>query len=465
MKIVNKFLFANIITSVILVATISISIYIIVGAAVLDNLTEELIFESAVFEESYISNSRNVDVYKNFISNLNENNKLHGIHTLFLPSKQDETVYVISSELGFEKKLLSMNMNMLFDKPLRKIYDIEIDNIEYLAYNTIISNNFLNSTARDELLVSLISIEEINNIKYDIYYLLFIAILVSILFSANISFYLQNNINKPINKLLKATEEISNKNFDATVEVKTNDEFMVLGNSINSMARNLKIRDKEQKQFYETLSHELKTPVAVISGYVQGLKSGIIKDDNKTYDIIIDECDKLKKQLENTIYLSKLDSLKDSYIFETIDMNKVIIESLEQVESVIIINEIDVLFNPSDEVFVKIDKEKMTRAITNILNNCIKYTEDTIDIKVQKDNKNMVLCISDNGEGFPEKLLNQPFSGNIIGDKGGTGVGLTIIKKIVDNHNGKVELYNKKEMGAVYKITLPIHLDELEMKL
>ncbi len=455
MKIVNKFLFANIITGIISVFSIGISIYFIVGDAILKSLTEELIFESAVFEETYINNSRNIEVYERFISNLNDNQKLRGVHTLFLPTNGEKTLFLVSSKPGFEKEIISFDINFFIYKPLNKIYEIEIDGQNYLAYNTVINSNFLNITERNELLVSLMSLEEVNIVKNNVYNFLFLAILLSILISANISFYLQSNINKPISNLLKATEEIGKKNFDIDININSKDEFQVLGESIMSMSKKLEEKDKEQKQFYETLSHELKTPVSVISSYVEGLQSGIIENANCTYSIIIAECERLKRQLENTIYLSKLDALKDFYKFEKTNINDTIISSLKIVESVIIINEIDVYFEPSQDIFVNIDKEKFERAITNILYNCIKYTKDAIHITVNNTGDFVKLEVSDNGEGFPKQLLNKPFDGNIIGDKGGTGVGLTIIKKIVDTHNGEVILKNRDGGGAVYNITLP----------
>ncbi len=171
--------------------------------------------------------------------------------------------------------------------------------------------------------------------------------------------------------------------------------------------------------------------------------------------VLLLQGDRLKRQLENTIYLSKLDALKDDYNFEKMEVNELIIASLKHVESVLIINEIDVYFEPKEKINLYVDREKFERALTNVLYNCCKYTKDSIFVESKAVNNMVEITVSDDGEGFPEKLLLNPFDGKIIGNKGGTGVGLTIIKKVVDNHGGKVTLSNRSDGGAVYTIVVP----------
>ncbi|MCK4259479.1 MAG: hypothetical protein KAX49_10905 [Halanaerobiales bacterium] len=93
------------------------------------------------------------------------------------------------------------------------------------------------------------------------------------------------------------------------------------------------------------MSHELKTPLTVISGYAQGIKNNIITDNVKAFDIIIDECNRLKKQLENIIYLSKLDTVKESFKFQQVSINEIITNALNKLDSLIIINDIDIFLN------------------------------------------------------------------------------------------------------------------------
>ncbi len=453
MKLSTKILISNVLICIFTMTLIGCSVFLLLGGAIRSNLTNSLTFESVVFEEAYLSNSKNLSVFKNFASNLSSEYNLKGIHTLFIPDNSGSTLYVVSTAEGFEQKMAEIDMSYFLSQPLNTTYELEIDDVEYIAYNKVIQNSLLNVHLRSDLLVSLMPLDSVNSLRGEIFYFFAIAIALSILLSTIIMHTIQNTFKKPIDELIDVTIDIGNKNFDREINIKTRDEFYVLGTAISKMAGKLKEQDSEQRQFYETVSHELKTPVAVISGYIEGLQSGIISDTDGTYDIVIDECSRLKKQLENMIYLSKLDSVKDSYNFELLDLNEIIISSLNSVESVIIINEVSVDFEPREEMVAFVDREKMQRVFVNILYNCLKYTEEDIYISL-KDFKNYIeVSIGDDGIGFSEKLLSSPFEGNIVGEKGGTGIGLKIIKKIIDKHNGEIELTNS-DMGALYTLKL-----------
>ncbi len=453
MKLSTKILISNVVISIFTMILIGCSVFLLVGGAVKSNLTNSLTFESIVFEEAYLSNSKNLSVFKNFASNLSSEYNLKGIHTLFIPDNSDSTLYIVSTEEGFEDKMAKIDMSYFLEQPLNTPYEIEIDGVEYVAYNKVIQNTVLNIHLRNDLLVSLMPLDAVNTLRGEVFYFLAIAIALSILLSTIIMHTIQNTLKKPIDELIDATIDIGNKNFDREININTRDEFYVLGSAISKMASKLKEQDSEQRQFYETVSHELKTPVAVISGYIEGLQSGIISDVDGTYDIVIDECSRIKKQLENMIYLSKLDTVKDSYNFELLDLNDIIISSLNAVESVIIINEVSVNFEPREKMVALVDRDKMQRVFVNILYNCLKYTEEDIYINLKDCKEYIEVSIGDDGIGFSEKLLGSPFEGNIVGEKGGTGIGLKIIKKIIDKHNGEIELTNS-EFGALYTIKL-----------
>jgi signal transduction histidine kinase len=263
-------------------------------------------------------------------------------------------------------------------------------------------------------------------------------------------------ITKPIKKLIYTTELIGEKDFDQIINLNTKDEFEILANAINKMSYSLKKQDIEQKKFYQNISHELKTPLTIISGYAQGVKNNVFEDQDKILDTIVNECNNFKKQLENIIYLSKLDTINETYNFKDNSLNNLIIDSLEKVDSIIILNEINIIYNPSEDIIIKVDKEKILRALTNILSNCLKYTKDTIYVNTKKLDNEVEIQIYDNGNGFSEELLEKPFSGVVVGTKEGNGIGLSIVKKVIDTHNGSIRLENEKDYGAKYIIKLPI---------
>lgn len=346
-------------------------------------------------------------------------------------------------------------INSILTYGTKEIYELSIDGDPYIAYNQIIKldkekintlliTTFLPRTQLRSLTMSTISIILIT----------VAAIGILLIFVTN---YFERRITGPIKILVSATEKISKKDFDEKVDLKTGDELEVLADAINDMAGSLKRQDIEQKKFYEEISHDIKTPLTVISGYAQGIKSGILKDSGKALDTIIEECDKLKKELENVIYLSKLDTTNDLYILLETGLNSLVGTALEKLYSIIAVNEIDIIFEPKADIPVRADSEKFNMALLNILSNCIKYTRDAIYIDISAGKDTVKIEISDNGSGFSRELLDNPFGRATVGEKDGSGIGLSIIKKIIDGHNGKIALSNKAEGGAIYTIEIPVH--------
>lgn len=350
-----------------------------------------------------------------------------------------------------EREILS-----LFNRNTGLFYNITLLDKSFLALNTRLQSRDLTNKTYDFLICSFVSRRQIVQIRNSILIILIIVISLITLLLIVLTSYYGKMIIKPINRLIQATEKIARKQFNEKIQLKTGDEFEVLGNAINTMAQSLEDRDIEQKKFYETVSHDIKTPLTVISGYAQGMKTDLFKDKDQTLDKIIEECQELKKQLENVIFLSKLDTVKESYKFEPLEMNSLIIESLNNVESLIILDEIDVDFTPVTDIFFHGDRQKLLKAFVNILTNCIKYTSDLIIIKVEKKKSTVCVTIQDNGPGFSDEILQNAFSRDYIGEKDGTGIGLSIVKRVIEGHQGTLSLENDPSLGAIYRIQLPL---------
>ena len=350
-----------------------------------------------------------------------------------------------------EREILS-----LFNRNTGLFYNITLLDKSFLALNTRLQRRDLTNKTYDFLICSFVSRRQIVQIRNSILIILIIVISLITLLLIVLTSYYGKMIIKPINRLIQATEKIARKQFNEKIHLKTADEFEVLGNAINTMAQSLEDRDIEQKKFYETVSHDIKTPLTVISGYAQGMKTDLFKDKDQTLDKIIEECQELKKQLENVIFLSKLDTVKESFKFEPLEINGLIIESLNNVESLIILDEIDVDFTPVTDIFFHGNRQKLLKAFVNILTNCIKYTSDLIIIKVEKKKSTVCVTIQVNGPGFSDEILQNAFSRDYIGEKDGTGIGLSIVKRVIEGHQGILSLENDPSLGAIYRIQLPL---------
>lgn len=456
MKIGRKLMISNILVTLFTMVILTMIITNVVSNYVEEDIKKDIIEDNRIFNKwIYYNNPLKYGKGKlyGYVSNYKYEAKLPTINAVFNMNSHPQLVDITPSKI--KKEFTEDKINHLPNQELGDVYSTRINGKSYLAYNSRLQVD-IEGHDYTLLVVTLLSNELMDQIKMDILKVLIVAvIIISILFIVFIR-YNERMITKPVKVLLNMTEKIGKKKFDEKADIRTGDEFETLSVAINNMADSLKKQDIEQKKFYENISHEIKTPLTVISGYAQGIKTNIFEDSNKALDTIIIECEGLKKQLENFIYLSKLDTVNESYYLEKASLNELVINALKKLDSLIIINEIDIIFEPKSDVVLIVDKEKISRVLTNILSNCIKYTKDAIFINIENIEGWVKVDISDNGNGFSKALLENPFSGTIVGEKEGTGIGLSIIKKVVDGHKGKIVLKNKEEGGAIYIMELPV---------
>ena len=456
MKIKKKLIISNILIALIAMTILSMIISNIVSNYIEEDIKNDIIKENIILTK-WLSYNKFLEYDESNLSlNLDYYEKLVKLPTISVVFKLDSNPQLLDMAPNkMQKKLTENQMKYMLNQDLSNVYTIIINGNSYLAYNSSVQVN-IEGNAYILLVVTLLSNDLIYQIRMQIIRVLIASVVIISILSIIVTNYNDRMITNPIKILVKTTKKIAIKNFDEKVDLHTGDEFEILAGAINEMADSLKKKDIEQKKFYENISHEIKTPLTVISGYAQGINTNIFEDSTKALDTIIDECDHLKKQLENIIFLSKLDTVNDFYKLQEVSLNELISNVLEKLDSVIIINEIDIIYEPIMDVRLSVDKEKISRALINTLSNCIKYTKDTIYINTEKTQGWVRLEISDNGNGFSKALLENPFSCSIIGEKEGSGIGLSIIKKVIDGHKGKIVLANKKEGGAIYIIELPL---------
>ncbi|QSX06942.1 HAMP domain-containing histidine kinase [Sedimentibacter sp. zth1] len=455
MKIGKKLILSNFLVTSISMIILSIIISAIVSNYIEDGIASDIIKDNKTIVEA-LSYNKYIKYNNGAISvNLryfDKNQKLPVVSAIFNMNENPELIN--TSSIISKLNIPDNELKNMYNKDIKQIYEIRILGKSFLAYNDSVEISY-EGDKYTLLVVTLISNENVKMIVNQIVYVLIIAIVAISILIVIINRFSERMITRPIDVLIKTTEKFALRHFDEKVVLQTGDEFETLAFAINDMAESLKKQDVEQRKFYENISHELKTPLTVISGYAQGIKTNIIEDNDKALDIITNECNCLKKQIENIIYLSKLDTVKDAFNFQKVSINKIITNVLDKLDSLIIINDLDVFFEPVEKLCLNADEEKVTRAFINIISNCIKYTKDSIYISIENVDKFIKIEVSDNGKGFSESLLQNPFSRSIIGEKEGSGIGLSIIKKVIDGHNGMITLRNKSEGGAVFIVKLP----------
>lgn len=272
-----------------------------------------------------------------------------------------------------------------------------------------------------------------------------------------IGVFFQKSISKPIKILNEKMINFSVNSFHDYPDIKTGDEIEELDRSFKEMAAKIKRYSKQQKRFLQNTSHELKTPLMSIQGYAEAIKDGIVegKELEESLDIIIEESQRLKKTVDEIIYLAKIENVEENFNFEETDLSKVISKSIKTIKSLADEKNINIEAQIEKDCIIKIDAEKILRALVNILGNCVRYAESKISIIASCKEKNIEIIIKDDGEGFKEGEENKIFERFYKGKKGSTGIGLAITKTIIEGHNGSIYAYNGMPKGAVFRIELP----------
>ena len=279
---------------------------------------------------------------------------------------------------------------------------------------------------------------------------------MSLLISILIAFIFERNLINPVNRLKHNISKFRISGENKWEDINTKDEIADLKTEFKNMAQNLVKYDRQQKDFFQNSSHELKTPLMSIHGYAEAIKDGVVspQDIVPSLDIIIEETNKLAEIVNNIMYLTRLDDNTDAKDkINEINLKDFIEEILSRFE--IILNERAIIIrnNVGSDIKIDMEEEHLFRIFSNLISNSIRYAKSEIIIESETDN-GLIIRLCDDGTGFEEKELPHVFERFFKGDRGKTGLGLSIVKSTVENYNGTVYAYNRNDTGACVEIHL-----------
>lgn len=287
--------------------------------------------------------------------------------------------------------------------------------------------------------------------------------------------WIYRGIVKPLNKLRRATYEIREGNLEYEIKEAGDDEIGQLCSDFEEMRIRLKElidaklkSERDSKELFSNISHDLKTPLTAIKGYTEGIMDGVADTPEKRdryLKTIYKKASDMAGLVDELLYYTKIDADSVTYNFSQIDIGDYFEDCLEeysfdvQSQNLTMNYENDVC--PGTKVIA--DAEQIKRVINNIVGNSIKYMskeQGTISIKLSELNEDVKIEISDNGVGIPAKDLPHIFDRFYRADasrnsrKGGSGLGLAIAKKIIEDHGGIIWADSKENEGTTTGFTL-----------
>lgn len=309
-------------------------------------------------------------------------------------------------------------------------------------------------------IILLTRLSTLNAVSKDIFLILVRVLVLSAVALILLGLLLARHVTRPLKLVQEKAHRIARREFRGDLLLNTGDELEDLAGSINRMARDLEDHDLAQKKFLQNASHELKTPLMSIQGYAEGMKDGVLEgeDADRALEIIIKESKRLKESVDEILYLSKLESLQETYSFQMVNVPEVLSEAADTIRTLAAEKEVSLEIGEIEGVLLKADREKLFRAFLNILSNGIRYADKTMLIKGGRDSGEsyLRLVFIDDGAGFSGQDLERLFDRFYKGTRGNTGLGMAIVKTIVEGHGGRISAANAPEGGAEITLSLPL---------
>ena len=305
--------------------------------------------------------------------------------------------------------------------------------------------------------------------------LLFTATVILVFTALSIGLWIYRSIATPLVKLKKATQNIKEGILDFVLDVEGDDEFSELCRDFEEMRKRLKesaeekvLLDKENKELSSNISHDLKTPITAVKGYVEGIMDGVADTPEKMdryVKTIYNKTNEMDHLINELTFYSKIDTNRIPYTFSKLNVEDYFGDCAEEVGLELETRGIELVYANYVEsgVLVIADGEQIRRVIHNIISNAIKYMDKPkgiIQIRVKDVGDFIQVEIEDNGKGIAAKDIAYIFDRFYRTDvsrnssKGGSGIGLSIVKKILEDHGGKVWATSRLGIGTIMYFVL-----------
>ena len=301
------------------------------------------------------------------------------------------------------------------------------------------------------------------------------ATIILVFTALSVGLWIYRSIAVPLVKLKKATKNIKEGNLDFVLEVEGNDEFSQLCQDFEEMRKRLKesteekiLMDKENKELISNISHDLKTPITAVKGYVEGIMDGVADTPEKMdryVRTIYNKTNEMDHLINELTFYSKIDTNRIPYTFSKLNVEDYFSDCAEELGLKMETRGIELVYANYVEKGVQViaDGEQIRRVIHNIVSNAIKYMEKPrgiIQLRVKDVGDFIQVEIEDNGKGIAAKDLPYIFDRFYRTDvsrnssKGGSGIGLSIVKKIMEDHGGKVWATSRLGIGTIMYFVL-----------
>lgn len=270
---------------------------------------------------------------------------------------------------------------------------------------------------------------------------------------------------RPLTELTGAIQKMRSGNYNQQVRVYSQDELGALANTFNQMSAELHRANQLRKQMTADIAHDLRTPLTVISGYLEGLKDGSLSPTAERFETLFQETQLLKRLIDDLRTLSLADAGELSLMVQWVAP----IDLLEQVRASFVqlaeAQDVKLIIHVHENLpAIEIDRERMAQVLGNLLSNSLRYTPSggTITLSARMQDDKLRLTVHDSGQGIPAEQLSNIFERfyrvgkSRYQEDGESGLGLAIAKSLVEAHQGTISAESEIGRGTIMTIFLPL---------
>lgn len=292
---------------------------------------------------------------------------------------------------------------------------------------------------------------------------LILASLGAVVIAVLLGLFLARTITRPVRELTAASVAMAEGHLSQQVQVRSRDELGELTKTFNKMSADLEQANRLRRQMTADIAHDLRTPLSVITGYLEGLKDGVVKPTPQRFTAMHDEAIFLQRLVEDLRILSLADAGELSINYQAVQPGELIerLASAYQHQAEKKNIHLNISVEPNLPL-IKADPERVLQALSNLVSNAMRYTPEDGEITLiaGRDNAHVFLKVKDSGTGIPSDTLPHVFERFYRGDNSrqdeGSGLGLAIAKSIVELQGGKISVSSEgANMGSLFTIQLP----------
>lgn len=277
-----------------------------------------------------------------------------------------------------------------------------------------------------------------------------LAIILSILFSQRLT--------HPIKALALAASAISKGDFKGRVSIKRRDEVGELSEAFNRMAQALETQETLRRKLIADVAHELRTPLGVMRGELEGMMDGMIPNDTTRLQSLHDETGRLKQMVDGIEELNQAEASVLSLRTQHFGVKHFLENIIDRYRNVFQEKEISLDLQCPDDIEINADPERVSQIIVNLLSNALRATTagGHVSLSVTPNKRELSISVEDTGTGIAEKEVPFIFERFYHGPGGGLGIGLTIVRELAEAHGGRVEVKSATGQGSRFTLFLPM---------